>query len=115
MNTFYQNGERIDYLNGSGATIASGTVVDLSDLGFGIAVVDIPDGVTRPVTIVGVHTLDAAAADDWDLGDTLYWDATNEELTDVASGNEAIGFAAVAKAALAVTARILLNGLPKSD
>lgn len=45
----------------------------------------------------GVHDMDAKTTDDWADGAQLYWDATNEELTDTAGSNKTAGLAVGAK------------------
>lgn len=45
----------------------------------------------------GVHEMDAKTTDEWDDGAQLYWDATNDELTDTAGSNKTAGLAVGAK------------------
>ena len=111
MKTYRQSGHRLDYLNEGSITIASGAVVDIG-VWFGIAVANILAGLVGVLEVSGVHELPAPAADAWAIGDTLYWDAANLELTDAASGNQEIGKAATNKAALEVLGRVVLNGNP---
>ena len=53
--------------------------------------------------------LPALSTDAWAIGDALYWDVAEEELTDTATDNIPCGIAAAAKSASATTGVLLLN------
>ena len=114
--TFKGEGNRIQWTNGSGASVASGEPVDLGGF-FGIALLTIADGATGILMITREHVLTAATAGVWQQGDDVYWDATNEQLTDVGgTGYQYIGKATRSKTATSETTnRFLLNvGAPIS-
>jgi predicted RecA/RadA family phage recombinase len=111
MKTFRQSGHRLDYLNEGSLVIASGQVVDIGDW-FGIAVAAIAADAVGVLEVSGVHELAATAGDAWPIGDTLYWDAANECLTDSPSGGDEIGIAAAAKEAGDELGLVVLNGNP---
>jgi len=111
MKTFRQPGHRLDYVNEGSVAILSGQVVDIGDW-FGIAVATIGAGATGVLEVSGVHELAALGGDTWGIGDTLYWDAVNQALTDSASGNQEIGKAATPKAHGAELGLVVLNGNP---
>ncbi len=115
MNTYKGRGSRIQFANGSGSSIAGSAVIDIGDI-FGIAVVTIANGSTGAVMIDEEHVLTARTDGAWAIGDDLYWDATNGNLTEIGgSTNKFIGKATRAKAAAATTARFKLNaGCPIS-
>ena len=115
MDTYKGRGSRIQYANGSGASIAGSAVIDIGDI-FGIAVVTIANGAIGAVMIDEEHQLTARTAGAWAIGDDLYWDATNTNLTEIGgSTNKYIGKATRAKAVAATTARFKLNtGCPIS-
>lgn len=66
-------------------------------------------GEKRAFADEGIWELAALSTDTWASGDTLYWDSTNKQLTDTATGNTAIGNAVGAKSSGATTAKINLN------
>ena len=82
MNTYKGRGSRIQYVNGTGSSIASGDVVDLGDI-FGIAVFTFADGATGTLMIDEAHVLTARTAGEWVVGDDVYWDSSNEVLTEI--------------------------------
>ncbi len=115
MNTYKGRGSRIQWVNGTGASVAGGAVVDLGDI-FGILVVTTANGATGTVMIDEEHQLTARTAGAWAIGDDLYWDATNGNLTEIGgSANKFIGKATRLKAIDDTTARFKLNvGAPIS-
>ena len=56
-----------------------------------------------PAYSEGAFTLAATAADAWDDGAILYWNAGTSAITDTAGANQAVGIAVGDKAALATT------------
>jgi len=82
MNTFKGEGNRVQWTNGTGSDVASGDIVDLGDI-YGIAVIAIANGDTGALAIDREHVLTARTAGAWKAGDDVYWDATNENLTEV--------------------------------
>lgn len=108
MNTYKGATHRVSYTEPGSAAIDSGDVVVLGDM-ISIAVADIAISGTGVVEIDNVHELAATSADEWSVGDQLYWDATNKALTNVALGHIRAGVAAEDKAAATVLADVCLN------
>jgi len=108
MDTFKSAGNRLNFT--AGADYSSGDVVEIGTL-FGIIVTDIDysENTLGAVEITGVHELDALTAGVWSQGDQLYWDDTNDELTDIPGGHDHIGIAAAAKINATTVATVLLN------
>lgn len=57
----------------------------------------------------GVFTMSALSTDVWVDGDIIYWDDTNNQLTDTASTHKSAGLAVGAKASGATTADCDIN------
>ena len=107
MSTKYkQRGEVLDHV--AAAALDSGDVVVMGDI-VGVAEADIALAATGSVRVQGVHTLAAITGVAFAQGDQLYWDATNERLTKVSSGNTKAGVAAAAKLSATATGDVLLN------
>lgn len=107
------DGNVLDYVVAT-TDITSGTGRQVGQF-LGIAQIDGVVGETVPMVTVGSHELPAltpAAA--FSQGATLYWDATPGELTETASGNLLVGWAAADKALNAATAvvRLAQSGRP---
>ena len=110
MLTYRHEGIRISYANATGSTISSGDVVVMNSRFIGIAVADIANGDTGVVEVKRCHNLDAKTADSWSQGAKVYWDDTENELTDTVGTNPYAGTAAEAKTATTDTdIDILLN------
>jgi predicted RecA/RadA family phage recombinase len=90
--TYIQDGDVINYQNGTGSAIASGATVKIGSL-IGIALVDIANGATGAVMLEGVFKVTKATGAAWVQGDQLYWDATNSNFTKTATSNTPAGHA----------------------
>jgi len=109
-NKYVQPGEIITWTNGTGADVDAGDVVAVGDR-IGVCVTDIDNGDDGAVRVQDVVVLAAKSADDWSDGDYLWWDPTNEQLTDssdLGDGCIGAGYAVGDKAALATTANVAL-------
>ncbi len=105
-----QNGEILEYINGTGSTITSGSLVLAGALN-GIALTDIANGDSGSVYLEGVFEL-PKKAEAMTQGQKLYWDATNNYLTVTATNNTYIGAAWLPAASGAAVVRVvLLNGI----
>lgn len=90
--TYIQDGDVINYQNGTGSAIASGAIVKIGAL-VGIALVDIANGATGSVMLEGVFKVAKATGAAWAQGDQLYWDATAGNFTKTSTSNTAAGHA----------------------
>ena len=97
--TFINDGKRLIYPNATGSAIAVSDVVVMDSRFCGIAVAAIANGSSGAVDVEGRHALAAKAADTWNQGAKVYWDDTNNYLTDTAGANPYAGTAAQAKTA----------------
>jgi predicted RecA/RadA family phage recombinase len=89
MKNFIQEGKTIE-VTASGSAIASGDLVVVGDM-VGVSAVDIADGETGTVWLMGVYEAPKASPLVINQGDTLYFDGT--ELTKTATGNSFAGYA----------------------
>ena len=94
---YKQAGVTIDYTNSGATTVAYGDVVVLEDC-VGVASSNIAVGALGAVEIEGVYEL-PAATDALALGERVYWDATNGNVTASATNNTPCGITVAAKAA----------------
>lgn len=101
-------GRRLQYTNSSSSAIVSGDVVVLAK-GIGIAVTAIAVGAVGTIEVATEHELAAKSGQAWSMGEQLYWDATNEELTSTASSHNKAGMAGADCASAAVLGRVILN------
>jgi len=96
---FYQEGRRWGYTNSGSTTLSVGDVVVLTN-GIGVVVgEDIIPGATGEIEVRTVWLLPALSTDTFALGEELYWDATNLQLTTTAGAHNKAGLAAATKAA----------------
>lgn len=96
------------------AAVVPGDVVARPDGSFGIY-----DGLTgaasaalisaEPIIPCRVVEFAAKTTDTWSAGATVYWDATNKELTSTSSGNTAIGKSIKAKTSGQTTAQLVCS------
>nr|WP_199082934.1 DUF2190 family protein [Pedobacter sp. ASV19] len=110
MKNFVQEGEIIDYTNGTGADIASGDLVLFGGLA-GVAVTNIANGGVGSVQLTGVFKI-AKAAGAITQGAKLYYVSADKNLSTTASGNTLVGVAARAALTGDSTVDLLLtNGI----
>jgi predicted RecA/RadA family phage recombinase len=70
-----QPGKVLDFVNGTGNAIASGSVVAAGNV-LGVALVDIPDGATGSVAIDGVFRVPRVSGAVIAQGESLVWDVS---------------------------------------
>lgn len=75
MATKIQDGNVIDWENGTGADVAVGDVIDLTSR-IGVALTDIANTETGAVDLEGVYEIVATTATQFVVGDAVYWDGT---------------------------------------
>lgn len=105
---FIKPGNTIDYTNGGGSTVTSGSAVLISKR-LGVALTDIGVGATGSVMVKGIFNLPKLSTDVIAQGDLVYWDDTNKRLTSTAGGNTLSGYAALAAGNGAPSIDIALN------
>lgn len=107
MKNFVQRGENLtldapaDVLSGAGVIVGSI---------FGVANGDALTGDPVVLSTVGVFDLPKKTADDLAVGDPVYWDDANAEVTETATDNTMIGVTIAAAGAGATTVKVRLNG-----
>ena len=107
--------EAIEKQNGSVLDITLGSDVNVGDvvpLGNSMISIACSSGLTGEVIAVEtekVWTINAKTADVISIGDTLYFDVTNRELTTTATSNIKAGIAVSSKGATAGTIDIKIN------
>ncbi len=102
-----REGKTMPYTNGSGTTIASGTVVELPKM-IGVALGDIAVGATGEIAICEVWEIAKEAPLVIAQGDQVYWDAANDNV-DKTDTNIPCGKAFAAAASADTTVQVLLN------
>ena len=109
MKNYVSDGENITVA--APAALNSGDGVLVGSL-FGVASSTVASGAQVAIVVEGVFTLPKAASQAWTVGAKVYWDATNNRCTTVATGNTLIGVAtaAVAGGAGDTTGTVRLNG-----
>jgi len=105
---FVQDGDSIDYTPTS--DVSAGDVVVLIDM-LAIAKMDIPANTLGALATKGVFEVPKKTGVDttWPFGLQLYWDTTNKQVTDVATGNRPIGYAVQAVTDSDTTIRIIFK------
>jgi len=88
-------------LSGAGALVGSI---------FGVAVIDIANGVIGPFQVCGIVNLPKTSALAIAVGDLVYWDNTAKEVNKTSSGNKLIGVATSVGANPSATVDVRLNG-----
>lgn len=105
MKNFIEDGKAINYTPTAAVTGGSAVVLGAH---IGIAATDIAANDTGAVSLEGVYELKAESAVAFAIGDDLYWDATNSQLTKTAGAVKA-GMAFAAKASADTTAQVKLG------
>lgn len=104
---YIQDGEVLDFTNGSGSDIASGAVVVSNDL-VGVALTDIADGDTGAVATEGVFEVAKETPLAINFGDKVYWDVANSRV-DKTNTNTPMGICAEAAGSAATTVKVKLH------
>lgn len=110
MINFNKSAEVLDWTNGTGSTVTSGSVVVAGRL-VGIAVADIANGAVGAVQLTGQFTLPKAASLAISVGDAVYWSGT--AVTKTATDTR-IGTAVKAALSSAATVQVLLDSQTSS-
>ncbi len=89
MKNFIKNGNRMTWLNGTGAAVPSGDPVVVGDRVF-VACVDIPDGMSGELATTGVFGLPKKVVV-INQGKIAYMDPATGEVTETATDNVKVG------------------------
>ncbi|MBA1446577.1 MAG: DUF2190 family protein [Chromatiales bacterium] len=108
MKNFIKNGDRMTWLNSTGAAVLSGDPVVVGDRVF-VACVDIPDGQSGELATTGVFRI-AKTAVAVNQGKTAYLDPATGEVTETATDNVKVGTFWGAAAAGDSLAHVCLHG-----
>nr|DAP82600.1 MAG TPA: protein of unknown function DUF2190 [Caudoviricetes sp.] len=116
MSDFIQIGEKMDFLNNTGADIAYYDVVPVGTACIGVAEMEIPQKEMGTVNLEGVWELTADNATVFNVGDMLYWNTAGKKLTKTNTDVPA-GICVLKKDASTETARVKLlgNGIPTGE
>ena len=90
--------------NNSGTDLDKDTVIVLGDR-IGIAAAAIADGAAGPVVLKGQIRLPRKTGDAPAVGDVIYWDDINKELTVTATANTRAGLVSVGRTGPGITAQ----------
>ncbi len=108
MKTLIQPGNIITVTAPVGG-VSSGDGVLIGSL-FGVATYDAAEGESLEIQMTGVMSLPKLSTDNVAVGDPLYWDATNGQLTVTATDNKLVGVAVFAAGSGATSVEIRMNG-----
>lgn len=108
MARFIQNGKIIDYKNGETSTIAYGDIVTLGTR-IAVAMESIAPGQTGGVQTEGVFEVDAVTTEAFNVGDTVYLDASKKATKTKGSLTVAMGYVVLPKASAAGSAQIKIG------
>lgn len=107
MKNFIQRGDTLDIV--AAAAVTSGSV-QLAGSIIGVANTDADIGETYALNVTGVYELPKTSALAINVGDVLYYDATNHVVNKTSSGNTKIGVAVTAAANPSPSVHVRLNG-----
>jgi len=105
---FVQEGNTINWLNGTGNAVVSGQVVQVGFRGLGIALGDIASTATGSVMVDGVFELAKDTGDALLIGGQVWWDG-DKCYNDVAANRWFIGNAAEAAGSADTTCKVKLG------
>lgn len=109
MKNFQEDGNVINWTNGTGAAVTAGTMVKVGSR-VGVCAVDIANGATGAVALSGVfNSIPKLSTDVVAVGAVLYWDDTNKRLTLTATSNTLAGFAYAAAGNGVTTVTVCIN------
>jgi predicted RecA/RadA family phage recombinase len=107
MKNYIQRGEIVSVAAPAGG-VAGGDVVAIGRL-LGVAVATAAETAPAEIQVEGVFDVAVASADVVAVGDTLYWDAVEREVTTASAGNTVAGYAVTDAGAGVTTVRIRLT------
>lgn len=89
--TYWQRGEAIDYKNTTESVIEANEIITFGKR-IGIAGTNIEPAATGSLMMTGVFKLPKKSEDNFELGDIVYWDDTEKEVTSTATGGIIAGY-----------------------
>lgn len=105
---FIQDGDRIDFLNETGADIGVGEVLPMVSR-IGVPMTNIVQNDIGAVKVTGVFEVPAVTGTAFAVGDAVYWNDTSGYVTTTATGNTPAGFAIAPKLAAGTTALVKIG------
>jgi predicted RecA/RadA family phage recombinase len=107
---YIQQGDVLDWTNGTGSAVSSGDPVVIGNEQMGIALVDIANAATGSVAKCGVFSLPKNTSDAVTAGHKVWWDAANAEvINEPAINSYFIGYAVAAELAETATVKVQLE------
>lgn len=103
---FWQKGESLDYVNGTGSTIEANTITVYGDR-IGVIGTDIKPGELGSIHVVGVFEMPLSDAAAVAAGTEVYWDGSG--ITTTSTSNTKAGYAAQAAKAGDDTILVSIN------
>lgn len=107
ITTFWQKGDVLDLA--PGADVSSGQGYLFGAALFGVAAMDVKNGVVGPFVVEGVVTIAKTSALAISVGDRLYWDSTNKCVNKTATSQQHVGIAVEVAANPSATVKMLLE------
>ena len=113
MQNFIQPGQKVTFT--AGAAYSSGAFIQIGAL-VGVVENDVANGDNGVAVISGIVELKKKSSQTWAQGDRLYWDDSDDELTNVATSDSYFaGIAAEAAGSSAVLGKVKMNaGAPQA-
>lgn len=108
MKNYINDGEVVTVPAPTGGVV-SGQAVRVGVM-FGVAAKTAAETVPVAIHVMGVHVLPKATGVAWTVGARLFWDASNSNVSTVATGKLAIGVAESAAASGDTVGRVRLSG-----
>lgn len=111
-NNIQVESDQVTIIMDSSNAVSSGDVVSVFEgsEGFtGISKNDVPAGEEGVLLLTGIWRLAKTSTLSWDVGDALYWNATENEVTNVATNNRRLGNAVNSRASGTTNCDVYLN------
>jgi len=108
---FIQEGDHLEFTNGTGGTISAGSPVIVGKI-VGVALGTVANGAKGQIKTTGVFLLTKKAALAVSAGDVVFWDSTPGEVTKTDADGIFIGYAVEDALAAAGTVKVMLATFP---
>jgi predicted RecA/RadA family phage recombinase len=111
MQNFIQEGEHLEFTNGTGSTIKSGSPVFVGKI-VGVALGDVANGAKGQMRTEGVFEFAKKASLAISAGDVVFWDSTPGEVTKTDADGVFIGYAVEAVAGAGTKVKVMIQSFP---